>query len=123
VDATARITDIVGTIQTSTNSAITTMKTGQENLLAIEASGEKAEKVMREIENLAKTGAESANNMAQSILEVSKTAVLMNDDMDKIAQQLQVDTDSISIISDNTDQIYQLVEHLDKKTSVFVIEQ
>ncbi|EAQ67193.1 methyl-accepting chemotaxis protein [Marinomonas sp. MED121] len=123
VDATARITDIVGTIQTSTNSAITTMKTGQENLLAIEASGEKAEKVMREIENLAKTGAESANNMAQSILEVSKTAVLMNDDMDKIAQQLQVDTYSISIISDNTDQIYQLVEHLDKKTSVFVIEQ
>ena len=123
VDATARITGIVNTIQTSTNSAISTMKTGQENLQAIEESGEKAEKVMREIEALAKTGAESANHMAQSILEVSKTAVLMNDDMDKIAQQLQDDTDSISIISDNTDQIYQLVEHLDKKTSVFIIEQ
>lgn len=123
VDATAKITGIVSTIQNSTNSAITTMKTGQENLLAIEESGEKAEKVMREIEDLAKTGAESANHMAQSILEVSKTAVLMNDDMDKIAQQLQVDTDSISIISDNTNQIYQLVEHLDKKTSVFNIEQ
>lgn len=123
VDATAKITGIVSTIQNSTNSAITTMKTGQENLLAIEESGEKAEKVMREIEGLAKTGAESANHMAQSILEVSKTAVLMNDDMDKIAQQLQVDTDSISIISDNTNQIYQLVEHLDKKTSVFNIEQ
>ena len=122
VDATSKITDIVGTIQTSTNSAIATMKTGQENLLAIEESGEKAEQVMREIESLAKTGAESANHMAQSILEVSKTAVLMNQDMDKIAHQLQVDTDSISTISDNTDQIYSLVEHLGKKTSVFIIE-
>lgn len=122
VDATTRITSIVSTIQSSTTSAISTMKTGQENLLAIEVSGEKAEKVMLEIENFARTGAESANQMAQSILEVSKTAVLMNKDMDDIAQQLQADTDSISTISDNTDQIYNLVEHLGKKTSVFIIE-
>lgn len=122
VDATARITDIVSTIQSSTNSAISTMKTGQENLLAIEESGEKAETVMREIESFAKTGAESANHMAQSILEVSKTAVLMNQDMDKIANQLQTDTDSIATISENTNQIYHLVEHLDKKTSVFNVE-
>ena len=123
VDATARITSIVSTIQTSTNSAISTMKTGQENLLAIEESGEKAEKVMREIESFAKTSADSANHMAHSILEVSKTAVLMNEDMDKIAKQLQLDTGSIATISENTNQIYQLVEHLDKKTSVFIIEQ
>lgn len=122
VDATTRITDIVSTIQGSTTSAISTMKTGQENLLAIEASGEKAELVMREIESFAKTGAESANHMAQSILEVSKTAVLMNKDMDDIGQQLQADTSSISTISDNTNQIFNLVEHLGTKTSVFIIE-
>lgn len=122
VDATTRITDIVSTIQSSTRSAISTMKTGQENLLAIEESGEKAELVMREIESFAKTGAESATQMAQSILEVSKTAVLMNKDMDDIGQQLQADTSSISTISDNTNQIFNLVEHLGTKTSVFIIE-
>ena len=119
VDATARITDIVSTIQTSTSSAISTMKNGQENLMAIEESGEKAEQAMREIEVNARTGADSANHMAQSIQEVSKTAVHMSEDMDNIAQQLQADTDSITTIADNTNQIHNLVDHLDSKTRVF----
>ena len=119
VDATARITDIVGTIQTSTSSAILTMKNGQENLLAIEDSGEKAEQAMREIEYNARTSADSANHMSQSIKDVSKTAVHMSEDMDNIAQQLQSDTDSITSIADNTNKIHFVVDNLDNKTSIF----
>ncbi|WP_438465321.1 methyl-accepting chemotaxis protein [Marinomonas sp. PE14-40] len=119
VEATSSITAIVSTIQTSTNNAITTMKDGQENLKAIETSGEKAAQAMREIEVNAQTGADSAHNMAISIQEVSKTSLHMSEEMDAIAQQLQKDTDSISTIADSTNQINSLVDHLDTKTRVF----
>jgi methyl-accepting chemotaxis protein len=119
VEATSSITAIVSTIQTSTNNAITTMKDGQENLKAIETSGEKAAQAMREIEVNAQTGADSAHNMAISIQEVSKTSQHMSEEMDAIAQQLQKDTDSISTIADSTNQINSLVDHLDTKTRVF----
>lgn len=119
VEATASITDIVGTIQTSTNNAISTMSHGQENLKAIETSGEMAAQAMREIEVHAQTGADSAHHMAISIQEVSKTSMHMSEEMDAIAHQLQKDTDSISSIADNTNQIHSLVDHLDSKTRVF----
>lgn len=119
VEATSSITAIVSTIQTSTNNAITTMKDGQENLKAIETSGEKAAQAMREIEVNAQTGADSAHHMAISIQEVSKTSQHMSEEMDAIAQQLQKDTDSISTIADSTNQINSLVDHLDTKTRVF----
>lgn len=119
VQATSSITDIVGTIQKSTSMAITTMSNGQENLKAIETSGEKAAKAMREIEMNAQTGADSAYQMSISIQEVSKTSLHMSEEMDAIAQQLQKDTDSISSIADNTNQIHSLVDHLDAKTRVF----
>lgn len=119
VEATASITAIVGTIQNSTHNAISTMKDGQENLKAIESSGEKAAQAMREIEVNAQTGADSAHHMALSIKEVSKTSLHMSEEMDSIAQQLQKDTDSISTIADNTNQINALVDHLDTKTRVF----
>lgn len=119
VEATSSITAIVSTIQMSTNNAITTMKDGQENLKAIETSGEKAAQAMREIEVNAQTGADSAHNMAISIQEVSKTSLHMSEEMDAIAQQLQKDTDSISTIADSTNQINSLVDHLDTKTRVF----
>ena len=119
VQATSSITDIVGTIQKSTTLAITTMSDGQQNLKAIETSGEKAAEAMREIEVNAQTGADSAYQMSISIQEVSKTSLHMSEEMDAIAQQLQKDTDSISTIADNTNQIHSLVDHLDAKTRVF----
>ncbi|MFT2109882.1 methyl-accepting chemotaxis protein [Marinomonas sp. 2405UD68-3] len=119
VDATAKITEIVNTIQSSTENAIETMESGQESLQAIEVYGEKAETAMKEIEQNAQTSSASSIEMARSIQEVSKTSVSMSEEMERIAQQLQGDTESISNIASNTNQIHDLVSDLDKKTSVF----
>lgn len=119
VDATAKITDIVSTIQSSTQTAIETMQSGQESLHAIETFSEKAELAIREIEQNAQTSSASSIDMARSIQEVSKTAVHMSEEMDKIAQQLQRDNSYINSIEGNTRDIHNQVSSLDKKTSVF----
>jgi methyl-accepting chemotaxis protein len=119
VDATAKITDIVSTIQSSTQTAIETMKSGQESLHAIETFSEKAELAIREIEQNAQTSSASSIDMARSIQEVAKTAVHMSEEMDKIAQQLQRDNSYINSIEGNTRDIHNQVSSLDKKTSVF----
>ncbi|MFD1384812.1 methyl-accepting chemotaxis protein [Rhodanobacter aciditrophus] len=119
VDATAKITDIVGTIQVSTQSAITTMASGQENLRSIEEFSEKAELAIREIEQNAQTSSTSSADMARSIQEVAKTAVHMSEEMDRIAQQLQRDNGDINSIEGNTRHIHDQVSALDDKTSVF----
>jgi len=119
VDATAKITDIVSTIQSSTQTAIETMQSGQESLHAIETFSEKAELAIREIEQNAQTSSASSIDMARSIQEVAKTAVHMSEEMDKIAQQLQRDNSFINSIEGNTRDIHNQVSSLDKKTSVF----
>ena len=119
VDATAKITDIVSTIQSSTQTAIETMQSGQESLHSIEEFSEKAEVAIREIERNAQTSSASSIDMARSIQEVAKTAVHMSEEMDKIAQQLQRDNSYISSIEGNTRDIHNQVSSLDKKTSVF----
>ncbi|WP_067214613.1 methyl-accepting chemotaxis protein [Marinomonas gallaica] len=119
VDATAKITDIVGTIQTSTQTAITTMNSGQENLRSIEEYSEKAELAIREIEHNAQTSSLSSVDMARSIQEVAKTAVHMSEEMDRIAQQLQRDSSDIGSIEGNTRDIHDQVSSLEKKTSMF----
>ncbi|TBR41105.1 methyl-accepting chemotaxis protein [Marinomonas agarivorans] len=122
VEATSKITDIVHTIQSSTTTAITTMQSGQENLTLIEEYGEKAGTAMHEIEAQAQAGSTAASEMAHSIQEVAKTAVHMSEEMDAIAQQLQVDTNSIDTIATNTTQIHSLVDQLNDKTKVFKTE-
>lgn len=119
VDATAKITDIVGTIQVSTQSAIDTMSSGQENLRSIEEFSEKAELAIREIEQNAQTSSTSSSDMARSIQEVAKTAVHMSEEMDRIAQQLQRDNGDINSIEGNTRHIHDQVSALDDKTRVF----
>jgi methyl-accepting chemotaxis protein len=119
VDATAKITDIVSTIQSSTQAAIVTMHNGQESLHAIETFSEKAELAIREIEENAQTSSAFSIDMARSIQEVAKTAVHMSEEMDKIAQQLQRDSSYITSIEGNTSDIHNQVNNLDKKTSVF----
>ncbi|NVK73933.1 MAG: HAMP domain-containing protein [Oceanospirillaceae bacterium] len=119
VDATAKITDIVSTIQSSTQTAIETMHSGQESLHSIEEFSEKAELAIREIERNAQTSSASSIDMARSIQEVAKTAVHMSEEMDKIAQQLQRDNSYINSIEGNTSDIHNQVSSLDKKTSVF----
>ncbi|MBJ7538519.1 methyl-accepting chemotaxis protein [Marinomonas transparens] len=119
VDATAKITDIVGTIQSSTQTAIETMQSGQESLHSIEVFSEKAEVAIREIENNAQTSSSSSIDMARSIQEVAKTAVHMSEEMDKIAQQLQRDSGNIDSIEENTRHIHDQVNSLDSKTGVF----
>ncbi|MCV2402372.1 methyl-accepting chemotaxis protein [Marinomonas sp. C2222] len=119
VDATSRITDIVGTIQTSTQTAITTMQDGQKSLHAIEEFSEKADVAIQEIEQNAQTSSSSSIAMAQSIQEVAETAIHMSAEMDKIAQQLQSDSGNIKNIEGNTGDIYNQVNSLDSKTSVF----
>lgn len=119
VDATSKITDIVSTIQSSTQTAIETMQSGQESLHAIERFSEKAELAILEIEQNAQTSSASSIDMARSIQEVAKTAVHMSEEMDKIAQQLQRDNSYINSIENNTRDIHNQVSSLDKKTSVF----
>ncbi|TDO99637.1 methyl-accepting chemotaxis protein [Marinomonas balearica] len=119
VDATSKITDIVSTIQSSTQTAIETMESGQGNLHAIEEFSEKAELAIREIEHNAQTSSTSSSSMAHSIQEVAKTAIHMSEEMDRIAQRLQHDSGFIASIEDNTTQIHEQVAKLDDKTSVF----
>jgi len=122
VDATAKITDIVGTIQSSTQNAIETMHSGQESLHAIEEFSEKAEVAILEIEQNAQTSSASSIDMARSIKEVEKTAIHMSEEMDKIAQQLQRDNSNINSIEGNTRDIHDQVSSLNKKTSVFTTQ-
>ncbi|MCB5160677.1 methyl-accepting chemotaxis protein [Marinomonas algarum] len=119
VDATSKITEIVSTIQSSTQTAIETMQNGQESLHSIEAFSEKAELAIRDIEQNAQSSSAFSVDMARSIQEVAKTAVHMSEEMDKIAQQLQSDNRYINSIEGNTRDIHDQVENLNKKTSVF----
>ncbi|KZN12551.1 methyl-accepting chemotaxis protein [Marinomonas sp. TW1] len=121
VDATAKITDIVNTIQRSTHSAITTMESGKSNLNIISENGSKAEEAMRNIEQFAMTGTQSTDSMASAIQDVASTAVEMSTEMEQIAQQLSQDTSSIDILADKTQQIQRLSEQLAQKTNIFTL--
>ena len=121
VDATSKITEIVDIIQTSTQTAIDTMSNGKANLDAIQTHGANAEQAMYEIENNASTSSAATIEMAKVILEIAKTAVQMNQDMDHIAQQLASDTASIDTLSNKTNQIELLTAELDNKTRVFTL--
>lgn len=121
VDATSKITDIVNTIQHSTQTAITTMESGQDNLKIISENGSKAEEAMRDIESNAMTGSQSSDSMANAIQEVASTAIQMSAEMEQIAKQLNEDTRSINIMADKTKQIQQVSEQLADKTQVFTL--
>jgi len=121
VDATSKITEIVNTIQGSTQTAISTMQGGQANLKVISENGGHAEEAMREIESSAMTGSQSTAEMANAIQEVASTAVQMSSEMEEIAQQLSQDTHSIDILADKTKQIQNLSEQLANKTQVFTL--
>ncbi|MBJ7536496.1 methyl-accepting chemotaxis protein [Marinomonas transparens] len=121
VDATSRITTIVSTIQSSTQTAIATMESGQSNLKIIEENGAKAEDAMRNIETKAMTSSNSASSMATDIQDVASTAVQMNTETEQIAQQLNEDTHSIDILAQKTKLIQELTEQLSGKTQVFTL--
>jgi methyl-accepting chemotaxis protein len=121
VDATSKITDIVNTIQQSTQTAISTMESGQDNLKIISENGSKAEEAMRDIENNAMTGSQSADSMANAIQDVASTAIQMSTEMEEIAQQLNQDTRSIDILADKTKQIQRISAQLAEKTQVFTL--
>lgn len=121
VDATSKITEIVNTIQGSTQTAITTMEGGQANLKIISENGGHAEEAMRNIEANAMTGSQSTDAMASAIQDVASTAIQMSAEMEEIAQQLNQDTQSIDILADKTKQIQQLSEQLASKTQVFTL--
>ncbi|WP_417528352.1 methyl-accepting chemotaxis protein [Marinomonas shanghaiensis] len=121
VDATSKITDIVNTIQQSTQTAISTMEGGQNNLRIISENGSKAEEAMRDIENNAMTGSQSTDSMANAIHDVASTAIQMSTEMEEIAQQLNQDTRSIDILADKTKQIQLISAQLAVKTQVFTL--
>lgn len=121
VDATSKITDIVGTIQSSTRIAISTMESGQNNLKVIEENGGRAGQAMRDIERNAMTGANSAESMAEAIQDVATTAVEMSTEMEQIAQQLNEDTHSIDILVEKTQLIQNMIKQLSGKTQVFIL--
>ncbi|MFD1382820.1 methyl-accepting chemotaxis protein [Rhodanobacter aciditrophus] len=121
VDATSKITDIVGTIQSSTQSAISTMEKGQQRLSVIEQSGNEAEEAMRTIETNAQTSYQASDEMAASIQDVASTAVEMSTEMEQIAQQLREDTSSIEQIVGNARQIHDMANTLADKTRVFTL--
>lgn len=121
VDATSKITDIVNTIQQSTQTAISTMESGQSNLKIISENGSKAEEAMRDIESNAMTGSKSTDSMASAIQDVASTAIQMSTEMEEIAQQLNQDTRSIDILTDKTKQIQKISEQLAVKTQVFTL--
>ncbi|MBJ7556063.1 methyl-accepting chemotaxis protein [Marinomonas spartinae] len=121
VDATAKITDIVNVIQTSTQGAISTMASGQDSLKVIEENGSKAETAIHTIESKALTSAQSADSMASDIQDVASTAVQMSAEMDTIAQQLSHDTGSIETLADKTQSIKTSAAELSQKTKVFTL--
>lgn len=121
VDATSKITDIVNTIQQSTQTAISTMESGQDNLKIIGDNGSKAEEAMRDIEHNAMTGSHSTDSMAAAIQDVASTALQMSKEMEQIAQQLNQDTGSIDVLADKTKQIQRLSTQLASKTKVFTL--
>lgn len=121
VDATAKITEIVNTIQSSTQTAISTMEQGQQRLGVIEQNGEQAEEAIRTIENNAQTGYKASDEMAASIQDVASTAVEMSTEMEQIAQQLREDTSSIEQIVGNARQIHDMANTLADKTRVFTL--
>ncbi|RNF51787.1 methyl-accepting chemotaxis protein [Marinomonas hwangdonensis] len=121
VDATSKITDIVNTIQQSTQTAISTMESGQDNLKIIGDNGSKAEEAMRDIEHNAMTGSHSTDSMAVAIQDVASTALQMSKEMEQIAQQLNQDTGSIDVLADKTKQIQRLSTQLAGKTKVFTL--
>ena len=121
VDATSKITDIVNTIQQSTQTAISTMESGQNNLKVISENGNKAEEAMRDIESNAMTGSQSTDSMASAIQDVATTAIQMSTEMEEIAQQLNQDTRSIDILADKTKQIQKISAQLAVKTQVFTL--
>lgn len=123
VDATSKITEIVSTIQTSTNDAIDTMENGQSNLKTIEENGSKAGDAMHAIENNAMTSANSADSMAGAIQEVASTALEMSTEMEQIAQQLNEDTHSIDILAEKNKLIQKLINQLSDKTQMFTLNQ
>ncbi len=122
VDATSKITDIVGTIQSSTQTAISTMEQGQERLRVIEQNGGEAEEAIRVIENNAQTSSQASDNMAAAIQDVASTAVQMSTEMDQIAQQLGEDSHSIELIVNSAHQIHGLASTLADKTRVFTLK-
>lgn len=121
VDATSKITDIVGTIQTSTKTAIETMGQGQERLRLIEQNGSEAENAIRTIENNAETSSQASVKMVASIQDVASTAVQMSTEMDQIAQQLSEDSQSIELIVNSAHQIHDMTNGLADKTRVFTL--
>ena len=122
VDATSKITDIVGTIQSSTQTAISTMEQGQERLRVIEQNGGEAEEAIRVIENNAQTSSQASDNMAAAIQDVASTAVQMSSEMEQIAHQLGEDSHSIELIVNSAQQIHGLANTLADKTRVFTLK-
>ncbi|WP_417552638.1 methyl-accepting chemotaxis protein [Marinomonas fungiae] len=121
VDATSKITDIVGTIQNSTKMAISSMEQGQERLRVIEQNGGEAEEAIRVIENNAQTSSQASDHMAASIQDVASTAIQMSTEMDQIAQQLSEDSHSIERIVNSAHQIHDMASTLADKTRVFTL--
>ena len=121
VDATSKITDIVNTIQQSTQTAISTMENGQDNLKIIGDNGSKAEEAMRDIEHNAMTGSHSIVAMAAAIQDDASNALQMRKGMEQIAEQLNQDTGSIDVLADKTKQIQRLSTQLASKTKVFTL--
>jgi methyl-accepting chemotaxis protein len=119
VDATSRITEIVSTIQNSTQNAIATMQQGQQRLHLIEENGGQAEEAMRTIEHNAQTSSSAATSMAGSIQDVAATAVQMSTEMERIAHQLSEDTHSIEVIVDKAQSIHNMTDSLADKTRIF----
>ena len=119
VEATSSITGIVNVIQSSTQTAISTMASGQDNLRIIGENGSKAEDAMRDIESNAMTGSQSTDTMAGAIEDVASTAIQMSTEMEQIAQQLTQDTLSIDMMADKTQKIQKISEQLSNKTQVF----
>lgn len=122
VDATSKITEIVGTIQSSTQTAISTMEQGQERLRVIEQNGGEAEEAIRVIENNAQTSSQASDNMAAAIQDVASTAVQMSSEMEQIAHQLGEDSHSIELIVNSAQQIHGLANTLADKTRVFTLK-
>ncbi|RDL44810.1 methyl-accepting chemotaxis protein [Marinomonas piezotolerans] len=121
VDATSRITEIVSSIQSSTQTAISSMEQGKERLQIIEQNGGQAEDAIRIIEANAQTSAHSSDSMATAIQDVANTAVGMSSEMEQIAKQLGDDTQSIEQIVDSAQQIHKMAQALADKTRVFTL--
>ena len=121
VDATGKITDIVGGVQRSTEGALETMSQAHTHLDGVQTDSQAAGLAMQEIEQKSRVSLASAEQIALMVREVTDVAAQISQDMDQVAQRVRSDSESIQAIATNGQDVSTLLSQLEKTSRTFVV--